>query len=175
MFQIVWMLSLLPDWFWTLILTIGIVGIIAAWILKRVPMISIYRIPILIISVICLVIGVFVEGLLYNEKIYEEEKNRLEAVIQKYKDQSANTNVEIQEKIVEKTQIIEKRGKDIIKTIEVPGPERVKEITKDMSDDQRKAYEAQIEELKRASQCTLPPILVDAHNKAAAKPEGDKK
>jgi len=175
MFQIVWMLSLLPDWFWTLVLTIGVVGIIAAWILKRVPMISFYRIPILIISVACLVVGVFVEGLLYNEKIYEEEKNRLEAVIQKYKDQSSNTNLEIREKIVEKTKVIEKRGKDIIKTIEVPGPERVKEITKDMSDDQRKAFETQIEELKRASQCSLPPIIVDAHNKAASKPEGEKK
>jgi hypothetical protein len=175
MFQIIWMLSLLPDWFWTLVLTVGIVGLLVAWILKNVPMISLYRIPIYIISVTCLVIGVFVQGLLYNEKIYEEEKNRLEAVINKYKNQSTNNNVEIQEKIVEKTKIIEKRGMDIIKTIEVPGLERIKEITKDMSDDQRKVYETQIEELKKANECQIPRVIVDAHNKAASKQEGEKK
>lgn len=176
MWQIVWMLNLLPDWFWFLILLTGVTGIIVSWVLKRIPMVSLYRFPILFVSVVCLVIGVFVEGLLFNEKMYKEELDRLNAVIEKYKDQSANTNVEIQEKIVEKTKVIEKRGKDIVKTIEVPGPERIKEITKDMTDEQRQEYQKKIDELKKLNEiCVLPQVLIDAHNKAASKPEGDKK
>ena len=53
------MLSLIPDWFWTLVLISGIIGTLATWVLKFIPFVSTYRLPIQVASIIALVAGVY--------------------------------------------------------------------------------------------------------------------
>jgi hypothetical protein len=45
MWQIMWMLSLLPDWFWHLLTIGGVLAVFAAVVLKRIPFVSQYRLP----------------------------------------------------------------------------------------------------------------------------------
>jgi len=78
-------------------------------------------------------------------------------------------NVKIEEKIVERTQVVKEKGDTIVKYIdrykdrevlkEVPGPERVR-----------------VEEvIKFVENCPIPKEMVDIHNQAAELVKGEKK
>jgi len=71
MWQITWMLSFLPDWFWSLVLIAGVIGLIASWILKKIPFISNNALPIKVISIILLLVGVYFQGVIANEEKWQ--------------------------------------------------------------------------------------------------------
>ena len=178
MWQITWMLSLLPDWVWFLVLIAGILGIIVAWVLKFVPFVKSYKIPIQVVSVLLLLVGVYFQGVIANEEKYKAEHERLTAVIEKFENQSKETNTVIQKEIVEKTKIVKEKGDTIVKYVDkiVQGPERVKEITKDMSQEEREKFEMKVKELEDSiKNCPIPQIIIEEHNKAATPVKGEKK
>jgi len=72
----------------------------------------------------------------------------MEAKVAQAEAKSANTNVEIQEKIVEKTKVIREKGRDIIKYID-------KEVVK------------KEEVIKYIENCPVPKEIIDLHNQAA--------
>ena len=51
MWQMMWMLGLLPDWFWHFLLVVSIVGIFAGTLLKFIPFVRQYALPIRIASI----------------------------------------------------------------------------------------------------------------------------
>ena len=183
MWQITWMLSLLPDWVWFLVLIAGILGVLASWVLKFIPFISNYRLPIQVVSVLLLLVGVYFQGVIANEEKYKAEHERLTAVIEKFEAQSKEVNTVIQKEVVEKTKIVKEKGETQIKYIDkiVQGdPVTIREtITKDMTEEQRADYEKKLAELQNnLKNCPIPQIIIDEHNKAALmgkKPAGDKK
>ena len=188
MWQLTWMLSLLPDWFWTLVLIAGILGILASWVLKFVPFVKTYSLPIKVGSVICLLVGVYFQGVIANEEKWQAEMKKLEEQVRAAEAQSAEANIKLTKEMQEKKDIAAQKSKEIVKYIdrwntkevirEVPGPERVKEITKDMSAEQRRAFEAEIEQLRQSQgrvqevikyieSCPVPKEMIDIHNEAA--------
>jgi ferredoxin len=104
----------------------------------------------------------------YNNDVWMAKVKEMEDKVAIAEEQAKKENVKIEEKVVEKTKEIRVKGDTIVKEIQVPGPERIKEVTKDMSEDQKKAYESKVKELEEAiKNCPIPSMIIDAHNKAA--------
>ncbi len=141
------MLSFIPDWFWTLVLISGIVGTLATWVLKFIPFVSTYRLPIQVASIIALVAGVYFQGVIANEAKWQDKIADLQKQIAEAETKSKETNVVVQEKIVTKTKIIKEKGKDIVNYID-------REVVK------------KEEIIKYIEQCPVPKEIIDLHNQA---------
>jgi len=148
MSQIIWILSFIPDWFWTLVLIFGILGTLAAWVLKFIPFVSTYRLPIQVASIIALVAGVYFQGVIANEAKWQDKIAELQKKVNEAEVKSKETNVVVQEKIVTKTKIIKEKGKDIVSYID-------REVVK------------KEEIIKYIEQCPIPKEIIDLHNQAA--------
>ena len=148
MWQFQWMLGLIPDWVWTALLVGSVVGLLAAGLLKRIPFVSQYKLPIQAVSVISLLVSIWFISANSTNAVWEAKIKDLEDKV-KLAEEAANTkNVEIQEKIVTKTTVIKEKGKTQIEYVD-----RV--ITQDK------------EVIKYIEQCPVPKAIIDAHNAAA--------
>ena len=144
MWQLTWILSLLPDWFWHAALIGSVVAILASWILKSIPFVKTYSFPIRIIGVLVLLISVWYEGAMSNEQKWQNEIKDLKEKLEVAENRSKEENIKIEEKIVTKTKVIKERGEEIIKYID-----RNNEI------------------IKYVEQCPLPKEIIEIHNSAA--------
>jgi len=147
MWQFQWMLSLLPDWFWSTLLVCSVAGLLAAVVLKRVPFVSNYRFPIQAISIICLVGSVWFLGAASTTAAWKSKIEELEGKVRVAEEQAANKTVEVQEKIVTKTKVIREKAKTQIEYVD-----RV--VTQDK------------EVIKYIEQCPVPKTIIDQHNLA---------
>ena len=152
-----WIFTITPDWIVHLVTATGFAGIIAAFVLGFIPIISRYKLSIQIISILTFTFGVYLEGGLADNKEWMFKVGEMKEKVAEAEAEAANKNVEIQEKVVTKTQVIRERGRDIVKYIdrivdkEVPGPER----------------ERTIEIIKYVENCPVPQEFIDQHNAAA--------
>jgi hypothetical protein len=85
----------------------------------------------------------------------------MEAKVAQAEAQSANKNVEIQEKIVENTKVIREKGRDIIKYVD---RWNTKEIVKEVEGPERIRRE---EVIKYIENCPVPKEMINIHNQAA--------
>jgi len=148
MWQIMWLLNLMPDWFYHLIVIVSILGLIVASVLKFVPFVSTYRLPIQVISALLLVFGVWMEGGIVNEAKWEARVRELEDKVKIAEEKSTEKNVEIQERVVTQTKVVKEKGRDIIQYID-------REVVK------------KEEIVKFIENCPIPKDIIDAHNAAA--------
>jgi hypothetical protein len=148
MWQIMWLLNLMPDWFYHLIVIVSILGLIVASVLKFVPFVSTYRLPIQVISALLLVFGVWMEGGIVNEAKWEARVRELEDKVKIAEEKSKEKNVEIQEKVITQTKVVKEKGRDIIQYID-------REVVK------------KEEIVKFIENCPIPKDIIDAHNAAA--------
>jgi hypothetical protein len=157
MWQIMWLLSLLPDWFYHLVVIFSVLALVVTTVFKFIP----YRLPIQVFSALLLLFGVWMQGGIVNEAKWEARVKELEEKVKIAEEKSIEKNVEIQEKVVTQTKVIKEKGKDIIKYIdrlvdrevikEVEGPERVRRE----------------EVIKYVENCPVPKEIIDVHNAAA--------
>lgn len=177
-------LEFLPSWVFLALIGLGALGYLATYLIKfvPVPMVYVYKNPIQIASIVLMIFATFMYGGAYNNDAWMAKVKEMEDKVAVAEEQAKKENVRIEEKIVETTKEIKVKGDTIVKEIQVPGPERIKEVTKDMSEDQKKAYESKVKELEEAiKNCPIPSMILDAHNKAAnlvpppAKSTGEKK
>jgi len=143
-----WILSILPEAAIHTIFGLGILGTIAGFVLGFIPFVKTYKLAIQIIGILLLVFGVYLEGGLADYKEWELRVKEIEAKVAQAEAKSANTNVEIQEKIVTKTKVIREKGRDIIQYID-------KEVIK------------KEEVIKYIENCPVPKEFIDLHNQAA--------
>lgn len=143
-----WILKWLPDWIFYGSLIVGIIGFVATYFLKFIPIpaMYVYKTPIQLVSVALIVIGVFMSGAIHNENAWLERVKELEAKVEAARIQSEEENNKIVEKVVTKTKIIKQRGENIVRYID-------KEIVK---------YD---------NTCVIPKEFVKAHNDAAEPPK----
>ena len=75
-----WILKWLPDWFFYMILLIGVVGYFATYLLKFIPIpfISMYRVPVQLVSIICIVIGTFMAGAIHDNESWLAKVKEME-------------------------------------------------------------------------------------------------
>jgi len=178
MWQITWMFSFLPDWFWSLVLIAGVFGLIASWILKPIPFISNHTLPIKVISIILLLIGVYFQGVIANEEKYKAEHARLKEEIAIAETKAKEVNVEIKESVIYKDKIIKQKGDTVVKYVDrlvKADPEIItQEISTEnkLSEVERKNLEDKIKELQKANkECPVPRIVIESINNAAKPPE----
>jgi uncharacterized membrane protein len=137
-----WILSIMPDWAFHILLIAGVLGTIAGFVLGMIPVVKQYIIPIRVISLIVLSLALYLEGGLADNQQWELRVKELEAKVAEAEAISAKENVKIVEKVVTRTQIVRQRGRDII--VEV---DRNREVLD--------------------KNCVVPKEFVTIHNKAA--------
>jgi hypothetical protein len=152
MWQIMCIFSLLPDWVYHLITIAGVLGLIAAWVLKFIPFVSTYRLPIQVGSIIAVLFGIWMEGGIVNEAKWQARVKELEEKVAIAEAQSKETNTKIVTKVITKTQIVRTRGQDIVKYVD-------REIVK---------YDTKF---APGGVCEIPQEFIKAHNDSAEAPK----
>ena len=142
-----WILSILPDAAIHAIFGLGILGILAGFVLGFIPLFKTYKLAIQVCSIVVMTFGVYLEGGLADAKEWELKVAEMEAKVAQAAVKSGEKNVEIQEKIVEKTKIVREKGKEIIKYLD-------REVVKNQ------------EVIKYVENCPIPKEIIDLHNQA---------
>lgn len=150
-----WILQWLPDWIFYAILAIGLIGFLATYLLKfiPIPMLYMYRTPIQIVSLIFIVLGVYMSGAISNEQAWQARVKEVEAKLAAAEAEGAKETVKIVEKVVTKQQVIKEKGDEVIKYVD---REVVKYDTKFLP----------------GGECEIPKEFLKAINEAAKTPEG---
>jgi uncharacterized membrane protein len=147
-----WIINFLPDWVFHTIFAIGLLGTIAGFLLGFIPFIKKYVLVIQVCSILILVLGVFLEGAMSDNKEWVARVKEMEAKVAAAEAKSQKVNVEIIEKVVKKTEYIKLRGQEIIKYVD-------RDIVK---------YDTRF---APGGQCEIPKEFITLHNKAAEAPK----
>jgi len=150
MWQLTWMLGLLPDWFWHFLLAVSVVGIFAGTLLKFIPFVRQYAFPIRIAGIALTLLSVFMEGSMSKEAEYAAKIKDLEEKVAKAEQAADEANKNIKTKVVEKVKVV-KQTRDVL-------VDRVIEKEKIIDAD-----------------CRVPKDAIDIINEAARTPKGAKK
>lgn len=147
-----WILSFLPDWIFHAIVIAGLVAVIVGTFLKSIPIINKYALLLKIVGYVVLALGIFLEGGIHTERIWQARVKEVEEKLAIAEQQSKEENVKIVNKVVTKTQIIRTRGNDIVKYVD-------REIIK---------YDTKF---APGGQCEIPKEFIKAINDAAEAPK----
>jgi hypothetical protein len=147
-----WILQWLPNWIFYGIFFAGLLGLVATFVMKFIPLVYVYRTPIQAVSVVLIALGTYMAGAISNEEAWQARVKEMEAKVEAAAVESAQENVKIVEKVVKKTEYIKTRGQDIVKFID-------KEIVK---------YDTKF---LPGGQCEIPKEFIEAHNRAAEAPK----
>jgi hypothetical protein len=101
-----WILKFLPDWIFYAVLLIGLAGLAASFVLKFVPAVRQYQLPIQAISGILIVFGVYMAGAISNEAAWQARVTELQLKIARAEAQSAEANGQLTTKLLRKEQEI---------------------------------------------------------------------
>ena len=141
-------MNFLPDWIFHAILLMGVLGLIASLVLKFIPAISTYNLPIQVGAILLIAVGVWFEGAMSNQAEWEAKVKDLEVRMAQAEAKSAETNTKIVTKTVKQLELVRTRGDDIIKYVD-------REVAVDK------------EVIKFVENCPIPQIIIGTHNAAA--------
>ena len=112
------MFNLLPDWAFHALLGVSVLIIILSYILKRIPFVSQYNVPLRIIGVLLVILTVWCEGGRDVQHIWAARVKDLETKVATAQEESNKVNVKIQTRVVTKIKEIEKEGKTITEYVD---------------------------------------------------------
>ena len=107
-----WILKWLPDWLFYVLLLAGVVGYIATYLLRfiPIPMIYMYKTPIQLVSIALIIIGTFMSGAIHDNNAWLDRVHEMEAKVAKAEQESKEANDKINNKVEQtKTKIVEKQ------------------------------------------------------------------
>lgn len=143
-----WLMNFLPNWIFHAILLAGVLGLIASLVLKFIPFINTYKLPVQVLSILLIVTGVWFEGAISNQAEWEARVAEMQVKVAEAEAKSAEANVQIVTKVVKKTKLVHERGDAIISYID-------REVVKNN------------EVIKFVENCPIPDIIIKTHNAAA--------
>jgi hypothetical protein len=164
-----WIFTIAPEWVIHLIFSVGLLGVIAGFVLGFIPFINRYLLPIKIISLIVFAFGLYLEGGLADNKEWQLKIKEVEAQVAKAEAEAAKANTELQAALTNKTDVIKQKGETIVKYVD---RYRDREVLKTIEGPERVRVE---EVIKYVEICPVPKELIDIHNQAAGMNKGDKK
>ena len=141
-----WILNFLPFWFFHLITLLGVVGLVAGFVLGMIPLINKYKLPIQIFSLLLLVFGIYMEGAISNEEKWQALVKEMEAKVALAEEKSKNANSKIEYKFLDKVKLVEKT--------QVVIQEKLKEVEKVID-----------------AKCEIDPSVISILNEAAKVPK----
>lgn len=106
MWQIMWLLSLLPDWFWHVLLGVTLVTIAATYFLRMIPFLAANAIQLRFVATLLLILTVWMEGGLANEAKWQAQVRELEARVAEAEKKAAEANVKIETVYVDRVQVV---------------------------------------------------------------------
>lgn len=112
-----WMLSFLPDVAFHLLVLLGIFGVVASFVFGFIPVISKYKFPIQVVSILILLFGVYMEGAISNENTWKFKVKELETQIAKKETKSAEATIEIVTQYIDRVKVVKEKSDVIIKEI----------------------------------------------------------
>ena len=133
----------MPSWVITAFLVVGVVGLLAALFIGKIPFVNQYHLPIKIVSIVVFVTGVYLQGALGYKTVTANEVAALKDKLAHAEQEATNTNNQINTRIVTQQKVIHEKGDTVVQYID-------REVTK---------YD---------SSCKLPPEAIAAHNTAAS-------
>jgi hypothetical protein len=137
-----WYLSLLPNAFFHAIVIAGLLAVLGSMVLKKIPFVDKYYIPMRIIGFVVFTFGIYFEGGLANEEQWVAKVKEMEAKVAAAEVAGKKETIKIQQKVVVQEKVIREKGEDIVRYID-------REIVK---------YD---------NSCIIPKEVIDTHNKAA--------
>jgi hypothetical protein len=151
-----WLLHFLPDKFILFIvyavLAAGGVLTAVSYLIKWIPGVSTYKLPIRVGGIFLLICGVYFYGGYSTEMQWRTRVREMEEKVAAAEAKSKETNTEIVTKLVTKTQIIKTRGADIVKYVD-------REVVK---------YDTKF---APGGECEIPKEFIKALNDAAEPPK----
>lgn len=138
-----WILKWLPDWLFYVILLAGVVGYLATYLLRFIPIpfIYMYKSPIQLGSVVLIVIGTFMSGAIHDNQAWLDRVKEMEQKVTKAEQEAKEANEKIDQKVAEvKEKIVEKQV-----------------VLKQYVDREIVKYD---------NTCTIPKEFIDVYNKA---------
>jgi len=114
-----WILDWLPFWVFHLLVVMGFVGLAASLVLKFIPFVSLYRLPIQVASIAILVFGVYMEGGIATQEKWEARVAEVKLEMAKKETASAEVTTKVVTKYINKVQIVKEKGNEIIKQVPV--------------------------------------------------------
>ena len=149
---------------------LGTIGLTVSWVITFIPFLNIYRFWIQLISILLLVSGIYWYGGYSNELSWRQRVAEMQDKVRVAEEKSQQVNTEVQTRIVEKTKVVREKGKTQIEYINRLVEGKTVEIVKDMSESERQEFVIKQKELQDAiKNCPVPRIIIEEHNKAAAK------
>lgn len=146
-----WLISFLPDWVFHMLFLIGLLALGGSFLLKFIPPVAAYKVPIQVAAVLVIIFSVYIEGGLSNESMWQARVHELEAKVAESEKQSAIANGQIDNKANQKVQQV--------KQIQYVVQERLRTDSANID-----------------AQCKVTPNVVDILNTAArGATTGDKK
>lgn len=137
-----WILNWLPDVVFHLILIAGVLALLAGFVLKFIPFVKQYQLPLQVIGILLTVLGVWYEGGIAKDAEWKARVAELETKVAQAEAKSAQVNTKVVTKIITKTQVIKEKGDTVVQYID-------REVAK---------YDAQ---------CKIPQAAIKAHDASA--------
>jgi len=156
-----WILNWLPDVVFHLVLILGLLALVASWIIKLLPIKLIpimmqYRTLLQVVGVVLTVLGVWYEGGIAKDAEWKLKVAEAEQKVAQAEAKAATQNVKVVTKYVDKVQIVKVQGQEVVKYVD-------REIVK---------YDSKF---AAGGQCEIPKEFLTAVNMAAEKPAKDAK
>ncbi len=147
-----WILQWLPNWIFYGVFFVGLLGLLATYVMRFIPLVNVYRTPIQAVSILAIAIGTYMSGAISNEEAWQARVKEMEAKVAAAEIKSTKENIKVVEKLVTKTEYITRRGQDIIQYVD-------REIVK---------YDTKF---APGGVCEIPNELIKALNDAAEAPK----
>ena len=123
MWQIMWMLNLLPDVAWHLLLIISLVTIAFTYFLRMIPFVGANAVQLRFAAIALLILAVWMEGGIANEAKWQDRVKDLEAKVAEAEKRAAEANAKIEYVYVDKVQVVKEIQYVVRKEIERAAPE----------------------------------------------------
>lgn len=148
MWQLSWMLNLIPSGLWSLLLWGSLVTFAATYFLTFIKPLAIYAHIIRPISLVVAFFSVYWLGGLDVEERWQSKVKDLESKVAVAEEQARTASAKIETKVIKQTKIVKERGDTIVQYVD-----RV--VTQDK------------EVVKFVEKCPIPPSVVNTINAAA--------
>ena len=100
------LLDFLPDWLFHLITVVGILGLVAGFLLSSIPVIKTYAREIQLAAIIVTVVAVWFEGGIANNSKWEKRVADLEIKVARAEAESANLNAQLVQQLANNQALI---------------------------------------------------------------------
>lgn len=101
-----WLLNWLPDWIFHLILLVGLLGLVASWVLKKLPFFQAWGLQVQVAAIILTLVGVWYEGGIAKDAEYRERIAALQLKVAQADAAAAEANTKLAEAVAKAEQDI---------------------------------------------------------------------